>query len=58
MSMAGTRCGASGFRLVLAAIEPGERHPGAAAAAVVLDEEPRADALHPHSASVIVTVGE
>jgi hypothetical protein len=44
--------------LALTTIEPREGHPGAAAPAVVLDQEPRADALHPHLAfaSVIAAV--
>ena len=34
-------------------IEPGERHPGAAASAVVLDHKPRTDTLHPHPAGAV-----
>src|SRR5205807_8435453 len=48
----------SGFGLFHTTIKPGERHPGAAARAVVLDEKPSADALHPHSASIVVLVAE
>src|SRR4051794_11055730 len=39
-------------------IQPGERDPGAAARAVVLDEEPSTDAPHPHAASIVVRVAE
>src|SRR5439155_6755129 len=53
-----SRCRASGFGLFHTTIKPGERHSGAAARAVVLDEEPWADALHPHSATIVVLVGE
>src|SRR5579864_8773551 len=39
-----------------AAIEPGESYPIAAADEVVLDHQQRADALHPHPASVVIAV--
>src|SRR6185437_16890041 len=44
--------------LAFTTVEPGERHCGPAATAVVLDQQPRADALHPHlaSASVVAAV--
>src|SRR6266700_4166600 len=44
--------------LFLPAIEPAERHPGAAAIAVVLDQQPRADALHAYAAALLVHVLE
>jgi hypothetical protein len=47
--------------LVRAAIEPGEAHPRPAAARIVHDRQPRADALHPHLAAfsvVAAVVGE
>src|SRR5258707_1104866 len=47
--------------LARAAIEPGEAHPRPAAAGIVHDHQPRADALHPHLAAfsvVAAVVGE
>jgi hypothetical protein len=40
--------------LIGAAIQPGEAHPGAAAAGIVRDHQPRVDALHPHLTPVAV----
>ena len=49
--LAGTE-GQTQCALFLPAIKPAERHAGAAAIAVVLDQQPRADALHAHAAAL------